>query len=62
MIEEFKSEMIKRYEMRDLGLLHYFLGIENYQQEDEDFICQMKYTKTLLEKFRMKNCKSVATP
>ena len=62
MIEDFKSDMMKKYEMSDLGLLNYFLGIEIYQQEDGIFICQKKYAKTLLEKFKMMNCKSVATP
>lgn len=30
MIEEFKNEMLKKYEMSDLGLLRHFLGIEIY--------------------------------
>ena len=62
MIEEFKLDMMKKYEMNDLRLLHYFLGIEIYQNKESVFICQKKYAKTLLEKFRMSNCKSVATP
>lgn len=47
--------------MSDLGLLHYFLRFEVLQNEDDVFICQTKYAKTLLEKFKMVNCKSVAT-
>lgn len=62
MLEEFKREMMKKYEMSDLGLLHYFLGFEIFQNGDGVFICQKKYAKTLLEKFKMINCKSVATP
>lgn len=27
-IEEFKMEMMKKYEMSDMGMLHYFLRIE----------------------------------
>ena len=62
MIEEFKEDMMKKYEMNDLGLLHYFLGIEIHQKEENVFICQNKYAKTILEKFDMRNCNSVATP
>jgi hypothetical protein len=29
---------------------------------DEIFICQMKYTKKILKKFNMENCKSTNTP
>ena len=62
MIEEFKEDMMKKYEMSDLGLLHYFLGIEIHQKEESVFICQNKYAKTILEKFGMSNCNPVATP
>ena len=31
MIEEFKREMMKKYEMSDMGLLHHFLGMETDQ-------------------------------
>jgi hypothetical protein len=38
MIEEFKKDMVNKYEMSDMGLLHYFLGIEVYQDKEEVFI------------------------
>ncbi|KAK2977872.1 hypothetical protein RJ640_020216 [Escallonia rubra] len=62
MVHEFKSKMMKRYEMNDLGLLHYFLGIEIQQTEGGIFICQKKYGETILKKFKMYGCKSVGTP
>lgn len=62
MIEDFKRDLMKKYEMSDLGLLHYFLGIEIYQNKEDIFICQRKYARTLLEKFKMRDCKPVATP
>ncbi|KAL5722266.1 hypothetical protein ACHQM5_005806 [Ranunculus cassubicifolius] len=62
MISHFKSEMKKRYEMSDLGLLHHFLGIEISQEERGVFICQTKYAKDLLEKFKMNECNPVQTP
>lgn len=38
MIENFKIEMMKKYDMSDLGLLHHFFGIEVYQYEYGVFI------------------------
>ena len=61
MIEEFKLEMMKSFEMSDLGLMHYFLGME-VCQDDGIFISQKKYAEDLLKKFNMSDCKSVATP
>ena len=38
--------------MTDLGLLHYFLGIEVKQDENEIFISQEKDASDLMKKFR----------
>lgn len=62
MIEEFRREMMMKYEMSDLGLLYYFLGMEIYQDDDGVFISQKNYAEKVLKKFRMFGCKSVATP
>ncbi|TYK23207.1 retrovirus-related Pol polyprotein from transposon TNT 1-94 [Cucumis melo var. makuwa] len=37
----------------DLGLMSYFLGIEIKQGQGEVFICQKKYAKEILKKFKM---------
>jgi hypothetical protein len=62
MIEEFKKDMVNKYEMSDMGLLHYFLGIEVYQDKEEVFISQRMYAENFLRKFRMVGCKPMATP
>jgi histone deacetylase 1/2 len=62
MIQEFKKDMIKTFKMINLGLMHYFLGIEITQENEEIFISQKKYTENLLKKFQMTGCKAVATP
>ena len=62
MMKEFKIEMMKRYEMSDLGLLHHFLGIEIHQEDDGVFICQRKCAEKILKKFGMDDCKPVDTP
>ncbi|CAL9001481.1 unnamed protein product [Prunus brigantina] len=62
MMEEFKAEMMCKYEMSDLGLLHHFLGMGVTQTEGSIFIHQKKYALTLLDKFGLKDCKLVSTP
>ena len=61
-VAEFKDCMMKKFEMSDLGLLHYFLGLEVKQGVDGIFISQRKYAMDLLKKFNMVNCKVAATP
>ena len=62
LVDEFKQEMMQAFEMIDLGLMTYFLGIEIKQSENEVLICQRKYAKEILKKFQMEECKSVSTP
>ena len=57
-IEEFKFEMLKEFEMTNLGLITYFLGLEVRQQRNKIFISQRKYAKEILKKFHMENYKS----
>ena len=45
LIEGFKQEMMQAFEMTDLGLMTYFLGMEINQKENEIFVCQKKYAK-----------------
>lgn len=45
MIQELKKDMMKTFEMTDLDLMHYFLGIEISQEEDGILISQKKYTE-----------------
>jgi len=61
MIEEFKKDMVKKYEMSDMGLLRHFLSMKIYQDKGV-FILQKLYAEKILKKFRMDGCKSVPTP
>ncbi|KAK6145902.1 hypothetical protein DH2020_019771 [Rehmannia glutinosa] len=54
--------MMKEYEMTDLGLMKYFLGIQVRQSKGELFISHEKYLEALLKKFQMSNCKPISTP
>jgi hypothetical protein len=48
--------------MKDLGLMHYFLGLEIWQQEGKAFLGQGKYTIEILKRFGMEDCKPMTTP
>lgn len=61
-VEEFKQSMMKEFEMSDLGLMKYFLGIQVKQAKGELFISQEKYIKDMLQKFQMDKSKPVTTP
>ena len=48
--------------MKDMGLLHYFLGLEIRQREGELFVSQDKYAKEIMRKFHMEGSKPMETP
>lgn len=55
LLSEFKREMMQKYEMSDLGVLHFFgMGILQTHQS--------KYAKSLLVKFGLEDCKLVSIP
>ncbi|KAH9293381.1 hypothetical protein KI387_041415, partial [Taxus chinensis] len=62
MIDETKKDLKRSFDMTDLKLMHYYLGLEVWQKENNIFVSQIKYTKTTLEKFRMMDCTPIATP
>jgi hypothetical protein len=61
-IEQIKSNMSKYFDMTDLGLLHYCLGVEVWQTGSNIFVSQTKYARSLLDRFRMTDCKISSTP
>ena len=42
--------------------MHYVLGLEVWQRSYKIFLSQGKYTVDVLRRFRMMDCKSMATP
>ncbi|XP_047331723.1 uncharacterized mitochondrial protein AtMg00810-like [Impatiens glandulifera] len=62
LIEEFKEVMKKEFEMTDLGLMKYFLGLEVKQSEEGIFISQERYAFEILKKLKMEDCNPVSTP
>jgi hypothetical protein len=62
LIAQTKRELYAEFEMKDLGLMHYFLGLEVWQKPGEIFLSQGKYAVDVLRRFGMLDCKSVTTP
>jgi hypothetical protein len=60
--EEFSRIMIQKFEMSMMGELKYFLGFQVKQLQDGTFISQTKYIQDILNKFGMKDAKSIKTP
>jgi hypothetical protein len=54
--------MSRAFDMTDLGLLHDCLGVEVWQTGSNIFVSQAKYAMSLLDKFRMEDCKISSTP
>jgi hypothetical protein len=61
-IEEFKRQMMHTFNMSDLGLLSYYLGMEVTQKEGEILICQSSYAAKILELCHMTGCNPTDTP
>ncbi|XP_039113929.1 uncharacterized mitochondrial protein AtMg00810-like [Dioscorea cayenensis subsp. rotundata] len=62
MLIDFKETMMKKFDMYDLGLLRYFLGLEINQGKDFIFVCQRKYAENFLHKVTMLDCKTKPSP
>jgi hypothetical protein len=62
LIIQFKRELASKFNMKDLGLMHYYLGLEVWKTHGEIFLGQGKYVLKILQKFGMMDCKSMETP
>jgi hypothetical protein len=62
LIVECKQRLAAKFEMKDIGLMHYFLGLEVWQSSERIFLNQRKYTVEILKRFDMLECKSMNTP
>jgi hypothetical protein len=62
LIAQTKREISTEFEMKDVGLMHYFFGLEVWQRPDEIFLSQGKYVVDVLHRFGLLDCKSITTP
>uniref|UniRef100_A0A2N9EHZ0 Reverse transcriptase Ty1/copia-type domain-containing protein n=1 Tax=Fagus sylvatica TaxID=28930 RepID=A0A2N9EHZ0_FAGSY len=56
------SQLFDAFELKDLGPLRYFLGLQIDYKKGGFFVHQRKYLTDLLHKFTMTDCKPASTP
>jgi hypothetical protein len=57
-----RRELTLEFKMKDLGLMHYFLGLEVWKRKGEIFVAHGNYTVDVLKRFGMLDCKCMSTP
>lgn len=61
-IDRLLIQLQKHFAIKDLGELHYFLGIEVTKKGGGISLSQTKYAHDILKKVNMKLCKPILTP
>jgi hypothetical protein len=61
-IVECKLGFASEFTMSNIGLMHYFLGMEVWQEEGHIFLRQGKYATDILSRFQMEDCRPMSTP
>jgi hypothetical protein len=61
-IKALREWIATKFEIKDLGLVKYFLGIEFARSKEEIFIKQWKYVLDALSETGMLGCKAAETP
>ena len=62
LITDCKKNLAEEFDMKDLGQMHYFMGLEVWQQDGEIFLGQGRYTTEILKRFQMEDCRPMTTP
>ena len=62
LIEECTKDLASEFEMKDIELMYYFLGLEVWQQMGEIFLGEGKYAVEILRRFKMVDYKPMANP
>ena len=61
-LEVLKKFLARKFEIKDLGALRYFLGMELARSKKGIFVSQRKYVLNLLEETGLLGCKPTETP
>jgi hypothetical protein len=62
LIADCKRDLAAEFEMKDLELMLYFLGLEVWQKDGQIFLGQGKYVVEILKWFGMQDSRPMATP
>eukprot|EP00253_Pinus_taeda_P029679 PITA_29679 len=61
LISSCKEDLAREFEIKDMGLMHYFLGLEVSKGDGELFLYQDKYSNEIMQRFFMESCKHMET-
>uniref|UniRef100_A0A803NPY8 Integrase catalytic domain-containing protein n=1 Tax=Cannabis sativa TaxID=3483 RepID=A0A803NPY8_CANSA len=62
LVSKLISDLNKSFSLKDLGHVHYFLGVEIYRDNTGMYLSQTKYVTDLLVKLHMEGAKSCPNP
>lgn len=62
LIKYFKEDLAREFDMKELGFIHYFLGMEIWKCDGDLFLSQGKYSNEILTRFHMESFKPMNTP
>eukprot|EP00253_Pinus_taeda_P034944 PITA_34944 len=62
LIQHYKRDLASKFDMTDMGLMHYFLGLEVWQEDGHIFVGQGRDARDTLRRFCMDGCRFMATP
>ena len=62
MITDMKRKHAFEFEMKDSGMMHYFLDMEVWQNAEVISVREGKYVVEILKRFGMMDCKAMTTP
>ena len=62
LIADMKRNLVAEFKMKDLGMMHYLLGMEVWQSTGGIFLGQGKYAVEILKRFGMMDYKAMDTP
>ena len=57
LIARCKLGLASEFEMKDIGLMHYFLGMEVWQEDGHVFLGHEKYAYDILMRIQMEGCR-----
>jgi hypothetical protein len=57
-----KESLASKFEMKYIGLMHYFLGLEVWQDPGHIFLGEDRYVVDILRRFCIEDCRPMITP
>ena len=62
LIKYTRRRLAREFKIKDLRMMHYFLGMEVWKNENGIVLGQGKYAVDILKRFKMLYCKAMPTP